>query len=283
MRAFRGELTVAFDAAGVSGAVVSRGLRRARLRSFARIGLAPGALSPQPIDPNLRGADEVAEALRGVLGQLDAGRGRVSMVLPDGVARIGLVEVPAGVPPHEYARFRWVHGLPYPAGEAIVDVLPLPGGRAVAAAVRRGVAAEYETLAARAGLRPARLDLAPLAALSALVRDPPPGPAGVDVILGDAAYCLAASHGGELRVLRNRRRDAGPDEADRVRAEVDRTAAVAGNGSGPVPIRVVGPGSRQLIGELLRTGRSAGPGWVMDEGGLPLEAAEVPWLGAALS
>ena len=282
MRPFRGELTVAFDASGVCGAVVSRGLRGARLRSFARELLPPGALLPQPLDVNLRRPDDVAEALRRALGGLDAGRGRVSLILPDGVARIGLVDVPAGVAPEEYARFRWAQALPYPAGEAIVDVLPLGAGRAVAAAIRRRLALEYESVAERAGLSPGRVDLAPLAALSALVRDPPGEATAVDVILGDAAYCLAASHGGELRVVRNRRRDGDPGEAERLAREVDRTAALAGNGAGPLRVRVVGAGARGLIGELLGAGRAAGPGWEMEGGGLPLEAAELSWLGAAL-
>ena len=132
--------------------------------------------------------------------------------------------------PEEYARFRWAQGLAHPAAEAIVDVLPLGAGRAVAAAVRRAVALEYEAVAGRAGLSPGRVDLAPLAALSALVRDAPAEPAAVDVILGDAAYCLAASYGGALRVLRNRRairrRRSGPPGR-----EVDRTAAFAGDGT----------------------------------------------------
>ena len=282
MRPFRGELTVAFDASGVCGAVVSRGLRRPRLRSFRRVPLGPGALAPHPLDVNLRRPEEVEEALRRALEGLDAGRGRVSLILPDGVARIGLLDVPAGVAPEEYARFRWTQALPYPAAEAIVDVLPLGAGRAVGAAVRRRVALEYEAVAERAGLSPGRVDLAPLSALSALLRDRPAGPASVDVILGDAAYCLAATHDGVLRVLRNRRRDADAGEADRLAREVDRTAAFAGNGAGPLRVRVVGPGARGLIGDLLRAGRAAGPGWEMEGGGLPVEAAELSWLGAAL-
>jgi hypothetical protein len=282
VRPFRGELTVAFDASGVSGAVVSRGLRGPRLKSFGRAGLSPGALSPQPLEKNVLRPDEVGEALGRVLQQLDGGHGRVSLILPDGVARMGLVDVPADVAPEEYARFRWAQALPYPSAEAIVDVLALGPGRAVAAAVRRSVALEYEAVAARAGLSPGRLDVAPLAALSALVRDPGAETAAVDVILGDAAYCLAASHGGALRVLRNRRRDTGAGEADRLGREVDRTAEFAGNGAAPLRVRVVGPGARQLIGELLRSGRAAGPGWQTERNGLPGEAAELAWLGAAL-
>jgi hypothetical protein len=239
-------------------------------------------LSPHPLDPNLLRREEVVEALGHVLEKLDAGQGRVSLLLPDGVARLGLIEVPAGVAPEEYARFRWAQALPYPADEAIVDVLSLGPGRAVAAAVRRSVAHDYEEAAARARLSPDRVDLAPLAALSALVRDHPAEESGVDVILGDAAYCLAASHGGILRVLRNRRRDADAGEADRLRREVDRTASLAGNGTAGLRVRVVGSGARDLIGELQRSGRAAGPAWETQRNGFPVEAAELPWLAASL-
>lgn len=282
MGPFGAELTVAFDASGVCGAVVSRGWRGRRLRSFARVALAPGALSPQAQDANLVRPDEVAEALRRLLERLGAGRGPVSLLLPDGVARLGLIDVPSGVAAEEYARFRWAQSLPYPADEAIVDVLALDAGRAVAAAVRRRVAEGYEQAAARAGLSSGRVDLAPLAALSALVRDPPRAASAVDVILGDAAYCMAATHGGTLRVLRNRRRDADAGEADRIRREVDRTAALAGNGDGPPRVRVAGPGARALVAELQRSGRAAGP-WEAARDGLPGEAADVVWLAASLS
>ena len=41
--------------------------------------------------------------------------------------------------------------------------------------------------------------------------------------------------------------------------------------------------TRGLIGELVRTGRAAAPGWEKLEGqGLPVEAAELCWLAAAL-
>ena len=281
MRALRARYVVGFDASGVRGAVVSRGWRGRRLRSFAHAALAPGALIPQALDQNVARPDAVVESLKRLADTLAAGSGPVSLLLPDGVARLGLIDVPSGVEAEEYARFRWAQSLPYPADEAIVDVLALDPGRAVAAAVRRQVAEGYEQAAARAGLSPGRVDLAPLAVLSALVREPPRAPAGVHVILGDAAYCLAATYGGTLRVLRNRRRDRDEGEAGRLRREVDRTAALAGNGSDPWPVRVAGPGSESLIAELQRAGRSAGP-WLSAREGLPEGAGDLPWLAAAL-
>ena len=150
----------------------------------------------------------------------------------------------------------------------------------MAAAVRRSVALEYEAVAARAGLAPGRVG--PGAAGRALrrwLRDPPAEAAAVDVILGDAAYCLAASHGGALRVLRNRRRDAGAGEAERLRREVDRTAALAGNGTGPAA-RARGGRGRAAPSSASCSGPAAppGPDGALEGAGLPVEAAELAWL-----
>ena len=85
-----------------------------------------------------------------------------------------------------------------------------------------------------------------------------------------------------MRVLRNRRRDADAGEADRLRREVDRTAALAGNGTGDIRVRVAGPGAGELIAQLQRSGRTASPAWDGPRDGIPLEAAELAWLKASL-
>src|SRR5205823_4367753 len=143
-----------------------------------------------------------------------------------------------GVAARELARYRVTPGLPYPPEEALVDVLPLEDGRVVAAAVRRSLVEGYEAAAAAASLEVERLDLAPLAALSALSREGRGTASSVDVILGDRALSLAAWHGGRLRALRGRLRTAGAAEPEWLAREIDRTAAAAGNG-GPPRIRAV--------------------------------------------
>ena len=82
-------------------------------------------------------------------------------------------------------------------------------------------------------------------------------------------------------MFRNRLRDGGPGEPRWLAREVDRTAALAGNG-GPPRLRAVGPGATALLRALAESGRAAEPGWRV-EGTLPVEAAELPWLGAALA
>lgn len=281
MRALRTRVLMAIDATGVSGAAVSGGAGSPHIRSFARAALAAGALVPGPLDANVARAAEVRQALAEVAAGVEGGRGPVALVLPDGMARTVLLEVPAGVAVRDFARYRIAPGLPYSPDEAVVDVLPLEGGRVLAAAVRRSVIEGYEAVAAAAGLDLERLDLSPLAALSALAREARGTAASVDVILGDRALSLAAWHGGLLRVFRNRLREPGPAEARWLAHEVDRTAAEAGNG-GPPRIRAVGPGVIALLHAWEREGRTAEPGW-RAEGSLPVEAAELAWLGAALS
>jgi len=281
MRGLRTRVLVAIDATGVAGAAVSGGPGGARIRSYARATLAAGALVPGPVDANVVRAAEVQRALGEVAAGLEGGRGPVSLILPAGVARTALLEVAAGVTAREFARYRITPGLPYPPDEALVDVLSLDGGRILAAAVRRRVVEGYEAVAGAAGLDVERLDLAPLAALSALAREPRGTAVSVDVILGDHALSLAAWQGGALHLFRTRLRESGPREPQWLGREVDRTAVLAGNGSAP-RIRAVGPGAVELLRTWTDEGRAGEPGW-RAEGALPVAAAELAWLGAALA
>ena len=222
----------------------------------------------------------MADALRELARALRIGPEPVCLLLPDGIARLALLDVPADVTPEQYARFRIVPGLPYPAEEAVIDVLPLGPGRAVVAAVRRSVIEGYEAVAEQAGLVQDRLDLTPLAALSGLLRQP--GDAGgltVDVVLGDVAFCLAAHQDGVLRALRNRRRDPGPDEPRRLAEEVQRTSVLAGDGAGP-HVRVVGAGAGDLLASWRANGGTAEPGWRSESAEAGSES-ELAWFGAA--
>jgi len=206
MRALRARVLVAIDATGVAGASVSGGPGALRIRSFARAPLSPGALVPGPFDPNVVDMAEVQRALGEVAAGVEGGRGPVALILPEGVARTALLDVPAGVTAREFARYRITAGLPYAPDEALVDVLPVDKGRILAAAVRRSVVEGYEAVAGAAGLDVERLDLAPLAALSALAREPRGTAVSVDVILGDHALSLAAWQGGALHLFRTRLR-----------------------------------------------------------------------------
>ena len=270
---------VAFDAAAVCGARPTRGLRAKRLASFARAPLSAGALVPSPSDKNLLRPDEVQAALAHVAGALDAARGEIAFLLPDGVARLALLDAPPSVRPQDYATFRLGPSLPFPIREAVVQAEVVSGGRILAAVVSRAVIAEYEEAVQAAGLQQGRMDLAPLAALHALRRAGAREAQGIDVVLGDAAYALAVQEGGALRVLRNRRRDRDAEEPRRLALEVERAVRLAGIEGRP-RARVVGPGAGDLLRELAASGAPAEPGWTMDGGGGLADAAEVPWLGS---
>lgn len=276
------KLLVAFDAGSIAAATIASHLRGPRIKALSRVPLAPGALTPSPLEANLLRPAEVREALRAVARALQADGRRACLVLPDGVARTILFDVPPGTDPVDFARFRLAPSLPYPATEAVVDVLSVGRGRYVGAAVRRAVVASYEAAAAEAGLEQERVDLAPLAALGWLRRGVGRAPT-LDVILGDAALSLAAFDEGELRAFRGRRRDPTPDEAERLRAELDRTLALTG-GNGATPrVRVVGSGAPALIRALSFGGRPAEPGWELPADGRPVGAVELAWLGAAFA
>lgn len=270
---------MAFDASAVAAAGVSWGLSGPKIEACALVPLAADALLPSPFEANLARPEEVRAALvelRRALGNPDRG---AILVLPSGVARTALLEPPADADPREYARFRLTQGIPYPAADALVDILPLGHGRFLGAAVRRTIVAGYEEAASAAGWRQERLDLAPLAALDGLLRRPPEGGSGIDVILGEAGFSLAAFRDGAVQAFRSRLRDRDDGEATRLQEEAERTAAVAGLRS--PRIRVVGPGARSLIHELSFRGLSAAAGWEAPGDGLPVEACELSWLGAA--
>ncbi len=268
----RPRLVVAFDASSVSGARFARALTRSRLSTFARIELPPGAVNPSALGPNVQRPDAVGEALAALRRRLGSGSG-ATLVLPDGVGRVLLLDTPQGTDDRAYLRFRLAASLPYPAEEATFDVLSLGRGRALGAAVRRSVVEEYEQAAVGAGFTQERVDLAPLIAVAGLLRRG----AGVHVLLGDAALSLAAFQDARLTAFRTRRRDPGPGEARRLLEEAERTALLGG-GDGAVTF--VGAGARGLVQELVAWGRpvSLGPG-----GESAPDGAEAAWLAGALS
>jgi hypothetical protein len=281
VKGLRTRYVVAFDASGVAGAALARGLGVPRVRALAQAPLSSGALWPSPFEPNLRRPDEVAEAVREVARALGLGGAPVCLVLPDGVARLMDLDVPGDTSAVSYARYRLAATLPYAAEEAVIDVLPLGRGRVLAAAVRRSVLEGYELAAADGGLVQERVDLAPLGALAALAADNPAGVPTVDVVLGDVAVSLAFRVGGAVGAVRNRRRDASAGEWRRLRAEADRTAALAGAPEG-ARIRVVGAGALALVRELQAAGAPAEAGWRVQGDHVPADGAELAWLGAEL-
>jgi len=262
---------LAVDASCVTAAEVVEGVRGQRLRTLAHEPLPQGAVLPGPLGPNLAAADAVragvARVLRGV------GRARVTLVLPDGVGRIALVEPPRGVVARDYVRYRLAASLPWPAAEGVFDTLDAGSGRVVGAAVRRATVAEYEQAASAAGANVEQVHLAPLLGLAGLLRERREDEA--HALLGDVAMCLAFVREGSILALRSRRRDRSRGEASRLRAELVRLASQAANGNGSVPLAVSGsdaPGLRPDLGAGA-TGNGSAPVPALAGG-----AAEASWL-----
>jgi hypothetical protein len=267
-------LYLAFDASAVTAAVLDERLGGRRAHAFARVPLEPGSLAPSPSGQNLLRADEVRGAVRRAVDGLNRS---ATLILPDGVARVALVDLPEGGDTRDYVLFRLAPSLPFPAAEAIVDALPAAGRRLIGAAVRRATVAEYEQAVAGTGLGVDQVHLAPLVALAGLMRSGARD--AVHVVLGDVAMCLAAFRGGVPVALRNRRRDRSTGEASRLRLEAGRTSALAGDGRNPVRLVVSGAEAARLRHEL--GGESAGRGLEGPEE-WP-DAAEAAWLGGLVS
>jgi hypothetical protein len=270
-------LYVGFDAHSVVVATLSRGPSRSRVETFGRRPLASGALVPSPSGHNVVRRDDVSGVLAELLAELAPGRGRGTLVLPDGIARLVVARPPAGSEIQDYLRFRLASSLPWPISEAIVNLLPVGGGDVVGAAVRRATITEYEQLAVSLGLTVEHVHLAPLLALQGLLKRR--GRTGVHAILGDAALCLVVMHDGRLATLRNRRRDISDGEGTRLLNEAARAAREAVNGVDPSRLTLEGSGAGRLRDELgLAT---AVPDNAVSPREWP-EAEEVAWLGGAL-
>lgn len=246
--------SVSLDASRISGTTSPRGRAGLDPGPAHRVVLEGGALLPSATDLNLARPASVKTALRELLDLL--GRpSRVVVVLPLGVARLLLLAPPGGTDPREFARFRLGPGLPFPADEAIVDVVAAGEGRILAGAVRRSVVAEYEELFAACGTTAECVDLAPLAAIEARRRAAAPS---LDLFLGDTAFALALREGGALRSFHCRRRDPRGD-LDRIARAVKSVASAEGGAVTP-PLWVFGEGNPEIAAGLRGRGFQAASG-----------------------
>lgn len=251
MATFKPALYLALDALSVSAATVSRGLGGARLAAFHRVALSPGALTVSASSRNLTRPDEVQAAVARALAGVDATPGPVTVVVPDGVARLALVPLPPDADVRELVRFRLASSLPWDAADTIVDALPAGRAHVVGAALRRATVLEHEQAAAAAGLARERVHLAPFLAVEPLLRSS--APEAVHVLLGDAGVTFAAVRGGVLRALRSRRRDSSPGEAERLAAEAARVAG-SHDPSSRVSVAFVGADAAALRREATAAG-----------------------------
>jgi hypothetical protein len=272
--ALRPPIYVGFDATTVSAATLARGFGRRRLGAFETVALAEGVLNTSPASSNVLRPGDLREALAQLRSRVGRGGGAV-LVLPEGTARVSLLEV-EGNDLRDYARFRLASVLPYPVQEAVVDVLKVGPGRALAAAVRRSIVEDYEEAAAGAGFVRERVDLAPLVAVAGLLeRDPSPA---VHALLGERCLSLAASDRRGLVAFRQRWRDPAAGEGERLFAEAARTARLLGNGS-EFRLTLSGAGARAIGRDLAASGLAVEVRGPRD----PAPAGEAAWVAGLLA
>jgi hypothetical protein len=252
----RSRFLVALDAGSVAGTVVAPGIGSPRMGTWVRVPLPAGALRPSALEANFAEAGAVAAALAVVRQGLGARRRGTVVVLPEGVARLALLQAPKGVDIREFARFRLAQALPYPATEAVVDVLTVGRGSYLCGSVRRSIVQSYEAAAEAAGFPVDRVDVAPLVATAALKRLAGPDETGVALFLGDVALSMAGFARGKIAAFRTRLRSPGVGEAEWLVDEISRTAVLAGS-PGPTRILVLGLGAPDVAESLRSLGCEA--------------------------
>ncbi len=134
-----------------------------RLPAPAENGSAAAGSPPPP--------EETARALRDLLEATGTRPGRISLVLPDNLARVSLMSFPERPPNRkhleEMIRFKLRRAVPFRLEEAALSYQVLPGeGRGVdlvVALMLRSVVEPYERAAEAAGARPGLVDLSTLA------------------------------------------------------------------------------------------------------------------------
>jgi hypothetical protein len=259
-------LFVALDARSACAASLAGGLSGRRLAGFARSPLPDGALVAAGSSGPLAAPDAVRDALRRALEALGAPAGSATLVLPDGLARLALLALPADADARDFARFRLANSLPWPASDTLFDALPVGGGRALAAAVRRGAVGACEQLVQSCGVDVEKVHLAPLLALEGLLRSQR-RPA-VHVVLGDEAASFAAAREGALEGFSSRRRDRAAGEAARLREQAEGVERSAGWTGEDAALLVSGSDAARLQRDA-----GASAGW-------PRAGAVLSWPGA---
>jgi hypothetical protein len=273
---------IALDASRLCGARIERGFAGARLGACAVTLLAPGALTPSAAERNVARASDLRDALADVRTRLDipASR-RVDLLLPGGTAHPLLVEAQKGALGPDELRFRLAATLPFPVHEAVLGRMSVGPNRSIAAALHRSIIEEYEALLSSADLPPRRVELSSFVAFRGLLRQPLPE-GGVDVVLGDTCVSFGVWDQHGLAYLRTRLRAESADDAARVFADVERTAAAAGRGS-LRGMRAVGRGAPALVRHAAERGHAATLAWSSPLPQSRTEAAELAWLGGVLA
>jgi type IV pilus assembly protein PilM len=285
---------------------------RPELEAF-RIQTAPEhAVGASIFRPNLGSLDEMKAQVRDLFVRSGTKPGRVSLILPDNLAKVSIVTLPERPGSRrqmsELLRFKLRRSVPFRLEDAVISstVLPGPGPElnVLVAVMLRSVVEQYETAFEAAGARPGLVDLC-TPSLFNLVRREWLGStaAGSDAALLNCTrnyFTLMIAHAGRV-VFYRCKTYAGGEETDphgRL-AVMGRELAsslsyyqekLAGVGIGTLFVRAVAPGLDEVMPVLERLGLSSvraidASAAVDPAGGMRFDAADgqrlAPALGAA--
>ncbi|MEZ5319634.1 MAG: pilus assembly protein PilM [Vicinamibacterales bacterium] len=182
--------------------------------AYASEPLPDGAVTPALGGTNVPDTGVVADALRRALDRAGLGStSRAALVVPDSVARVTLLpfeQMPARAADlDQLVRWQLRKATPFPLDEAVVGhvVANRAGGQTTLAAVaaRRDVMAQYEAVAAAAGLHAGIVDLASFNVMNAVIgAGAAPAADWLLVHLAADATTLAILRGEDLMFYRHR-------------------------------------------------------------------------------
>ena len=186
----------------------------AALVGYASEPLPEGAIVPAPAGVNIANIPAVTEALRRGLERAGVrGAARVALVIPDNAARVTLLpfeQLPAkAADVDQLIRWKLKKSTPFPIEDAQVSWFVAhrtEAGPTIAATVaRRDIVAQYEAVAARAGLHAGIVDLASFNIMNAVVGGgAAPASDWLLVTLAPEATTLAIGRGTDLMFYRQR-------------------------------------------------------------------------------
>ncbi len=161
-------VAIELDADGIVLVRLKRGRRGATALEAHRIASMPeDGRAASIFRPMLGPSEEISKRIREAFEATGTKPGRVSVVLPDNLAKVSLLQLPERPASSrhldEIVRFKLRRAVPFRLDEAVLTYQVLDGESAevnvLVAVLRRGVVEQYERMIEAAGARPGLIDL----------------------------------------------------------------------------------------------------------------------------
>ena len=229
--------------------------------------------------PNLGSVEETARQVRELFERSGTKPGRVSLVLPDNLAKVSIVTLPERPVNRkqlrEMLRFKLRRSVPFRLEDAAISSCPLPGpgpeAHFLVGVMMRSVVEHYEAAFEAAGARPGLVELCTPSLFNLVRRDIAKAVAsGSDAALlncADRYFTLLIVRADRVVFFRCKTYAGGEDEDMSARlAVMGRELAsslsyyaekLAGHGVGTMFVRAVAPGLAEVVGVLERVGASS--------------------------